>query len=76
MSDQTSPSGDYPTTSRNRVKRQIRAAIRPLIPAISPGWDVIILARQPAANETFPQINAAIRALLKRAKLTDNENVN
>ncbi len=54
---------------RNRAKRQIRAAIHPLISRVSPGWDIIILARRPLARATFQQLETALQALFRRAKL-------
>jgi ribonuclease P protein component len=30
---------------RNRIKRQLRAACRQLLPEVTPGWDVVIVVR-------------------------------
>jgi ribonuclease P protein component len=54
---------------RNRVKRWLRAAVDPVLPAIVPGKDVILIARQPAAKSDFHQVNAALGSLLARAHL-------
>jgi ribonuclease P protein component len=61
---------------RNRAKRQIRAALFPLLVAIQPGWDVIILARRPIVGATTSQIYEAIAGLLRRSRLLQEVNVN
>ncbi len=57
---------------RNRAKRLIRAALHPLASELSPGWDVILLARQPMALATFQQVQDALRNLVERAHLRKN----
>jgi ribonuclease P protein component len=54
---------------RNRAKRLLRESIRPLIPAIEPGWDLILIARQSLAQATLQQTMAALNSLLLRADL-------
>ena len=54
---------------RNRAKRQIRETIRPLISGIQPGWDILLLARQPMSTANSKIINTAIQSLLRRANL-------
>jgi ribonuclease P protein component len=54
---------------RNRAKRLIRAALMPLLGEISPGWDIVILARQPLASADVHQTSFALRKILKRANL-------
>ncbi|MEW6718617.1 MAG: ribonuclease P protein component [Chloroflexota bacterium] len=54
---------------RNRVKRQLRAALHPLLPHIPPGWDIILLARRPITQSSFKEIQAAVVSLLRRANL-------
>jgi ribonuclease P protein component len=61
---------------RNRAKRQIRAALHPLLVNIQPGWDMIIIARQPIVGATTSQIHAAIAGLLRRTRLLQEVNVN
>jgi ribonuclease P protein component len=61
---------------RNQSKRQIREMIRPLIPSINPGWDIIILARRPIANAAHSEISSAVNVLLERADLLNDLNVN
>jgi len=54
---------------RNRAKRWIREAVRPLIPNIEPGWDIIIVARRPITNANFQICQSALNDLLNRAQL-------
>ena len=54
---------------RNRAKRLIREALRPLTVDIVPGWDVVFLARQPISGATFEEVQAASVSLLRRAHL-------
>ncbi len=57
---------------RNRAKRRIREAVRPLIPSISPGWDIIFLARSPMQTAAFQSIQAAVQETLLRAGLLNH----
>jgi len=54
---------------RNRAKRQIREIVRPLIPEIQSGWDIVFIARSKITNADFHEIKTAIHSLLKRASL-------
>ncbi|MBI5029564.1 MAG: ribonuclease P protein component [Chloroflexi bacterium] len=56
-------------TVRNRAKRLMREAIRPRLPNIAPGWDLILIARSGVGMATFQEVNTAIGILLQRAKL-------
>ncbi|MBN1936748.1 MAG: ribonuclease P protein component [Anaerolineae bacterium] len=58
---------------RNRVKRVLREAVRQRLPDIEPGWDVVVIARHPAREASFEQINQAIVDVLKRAHLSPLE---
>jgi ribonuclease P protein component len=61
---------------RNRTKRRIRETIRPLTPAITPGWDIILLARRPLATADYSTISSAVQGLLERAGLLNELHVN
>jgi len=61
--------------NRNRVKRQIRAALHPLLDSIQPGWDMMILARRPIVGATTSQIHDAVTGLLRRSRLLQEINV-
>jgi ribonuclease P protein component len=52
---------------RNQVKRRLREAVRALGPL--PGWDVVVIARAPAAQADYWSLLAALRSLLGRAGL-------
>jgi ribonuclease P protein component len=54
---------------RNRVKRRVRELLRDRLAELTPGWDVVISARPPAAGATFAELGAAIDQLLSRARL-------
>jgi len=54
---------------RNRAKRLLREAMRMLLPAIRPGWDLILIARQPLPGATYQQVQAALSQLIRRADL-------
>jgi ribonuclease P protein component len=54
---------------RNRAKRLVRSALQPHLPAITPGWVVVLIARRPMENAGFAQTQAALLALLRRARL-------
>jgi ribonuclease P protein component len=54
---------------RNRAKRLLREALRPLIPNITPGWDILLLSRRPLAEATYQDTQEALIIVLKRAHL-------
>lgn len=54
---------------RNRVKRLLREAIRPNLPGIEAGWDVVFIARSPISDARFQNVQQAVETLLRRACL-------
>jgi ribonuclease P protein component len=54
---------------RNRAKRLLRESMRALIHVLRPGWEIVLIARQPLAEATLPQVQAALSQLLRRADL-------
>lgn len=54
---------------RNRVKRLLREAAR--LSSVREGWDVVVVARPPAAKTRFPEMRAALEVLLRRAQVLD-----
>jgi ribonuclease P protein component len=54
---------------RNRVKRLMRESIRLRLPRISGGWDVLVIARIPARQASFEQLDRAVGHLLEEASL-------
>ncbi|AFZ13585.1 ribonuclease P protein component [Crinalium epipsammum PCC 9333] len=54
---------------RNRIKRQIRAAIRQLLPRISPGLLVVIVVRPTASECVYVEILRELEQLLVEAEV-------
>jgi ribonuclease P protein component len=56
---------------RNRIKRQLREAVRLRMAEVSPGWDVIFIARRPIRDARYEQMDRACARLLRRAHLLE-----
>jgi ribonuclease P protein component len=54
---------------RNRAKRLMREAVRPLLPDLLPGWDVILIARPPLLAAPLQDIRQALKSLFRRAQI-------
>jgi ribonuclease P protein component len=54
---------------RNRAKRLLRSLVQPYLPVLRNGWDLVLIARQPMLEASFPHLQVAFRTLLQRAKL-------
>jgi len=54
---------------RNRAKRLLREAMRPLIPAIVSGLDLILIARPGLASASLEETRQALLTLLQRAQI-------
>jgi ribonuclease P protein component len=59
---------------RNRVRRRLKEIIRSI--SIKPGWDIIIIARVPAAEADFQNLSDTVVKLLAKAGLVTGENEN
>ena len=59
------------SVTRNRVRRLMREAAR--LTPVKVGWDIVLIARKPAATASFHQIREAVRDLVRRAGLTGQE---
>lgn len=57
---------------RNRAKRLLRAAIQPLLPRLSSGWDLILIARPGIIQTQTNEVQQVLEVLLQRAKLIEN----
>jgi ribonuclease P protein component len=55
--------------NRNRAKRLLRAAITPLLPDITPGVDLALIARKSILDVKSPQVQEALTKSLRKAKL-------
>ena len=54
---------------RNRAKRLLREAMRPLIPSIVSGLDLILIARPGLTAATLEETRQALLTLLQRAQI-------
>jgi ribonuclease P protein component len=54
---------------RNRAKRLLREAMRPLLPALGPGWELILIARPGTLAAPLEDIRQALGGLMLRAGL-------
>jgi ribonuclease P protein component len=52
---------------RNKIKRRLREILRQM--DLPPGWDIIIIARNPAANADYTVLGKSVGNLLIRAGL-------
>lgn len=55
--------------TRNRAKRLLREAMRPLIPNVTSGLDLILIARPGLVSATLEETRQAVLTLLQRAKI-------
>jgi ribonuclease P protein component len=60
---------------RNRAKRLLREALRPILTQLRPGWKIVVISRKPILAATLPEIQTSLRKLLTRANvlITNNE---
>lgn len=54
---------------RNRVKRLLREAIRLHCDLISPGWDVVLIARKGIVGADYGTVERSVTALLGLMRL-------
>ena len=54
---------------RNRAKRLLREAMRPLLTSLASGWDLVLIARPSLVSATLEDTRSALLALLQRAKI-------
>ena len=54
---------------RNRIKRRLREIIRLQQESIQPGWDIVLIARQPIRSADYQEMESACARLLRRAQL-------
>jgi len=59
------------SVQRNRIKRLIREAFR-LSNGISPGNDIVVIARKPSVDLKYSQVKNSLNHLLRRAKLLES----
>ena len=56
--------------ARNRVKRRMREAVRLHMTRIQPGWDCVLIARNPIRDAKYGEVDRACARLFRRASLT------
>jgi ribonuclease P protein component len=54
---------------RNRLKRLLSETIRPLLPELTPGWDIVLSARKDILTADLHTLEQDIPVLLRRARL-------
>ena len=54
---------------RNRAKRLLREAMRPLLPALPRGWELVLIARPGMLKASLEDTRLALQGLLLRAGL-------
>ena len=54
---------------RNRVKRVLRAVVRQYLPALLPGFDVVVISRPAIAGQPFAAVDAVLRRQLQLARV-------
>lgn len=59
---------------RNRAKRLLREAMRPLLPDLLPGWDLILIARPALPSKSLQEIRRVLTSLLHRAQIISLSN--
>jgi ribonuclease P protein component len=54
---------------RNKAKRLLREAMRPLLPDLPPGWDLVLIARSALLSTSLQEIRRVLISLLRRAQI-------
>jgi ribonuclease P protein component len=55
--------------ARNRVRRRLREILRHAMPNLGTGWDLVLVARPPAAEASFGALRQAALDALGRAQV-------
>jgi ribonuclease P protein component len=64
----TVPRALGPAVRRNRIRRRIREALRVVLGAIAPHWDIVINPRRSVFDAPFSALEAEVRELVNRCK--------
>jgi len=59
---------------RNRAKRLLREAMRPLLPDLLPGWDLVLIARSALIPTSLQETRKVLTSLLRRAQIISLSN--
>lgn len=60
---------------RNRAKRLLREAVRPMLPGIASGWELVLIARPGILTASLEDTRYALNGLLLRAGLIPENDV-
>jgi ribonuclease P protein component len=60
--------------ARNRVRRVLQEAARPLVPNIKSGYSVVVVARAKAGGASFAAVSAALKTAFDRLGVLDAGN--
>lgn len=58
--------------TRNRVRRRLRAVVQEVHPHLLPGHDIALIARSPAADQSYRAIREAVITIMQRAGLWES----
>jgi len=58
---------------RNRAKRLLREAVRPFMPSLASGWNLILIARPALVSASLLDTRDALITLLQRAKILPSD---
>lgn len=56
---------------RNRIKRQIRAALRQMLPRLAPGWHLVVVVHHGALECNYAEFLRELEQLLVEAEVLD-----
>lgn len=56
---------------RNKVKRRMKEAFRMMMPEVKKGYNLVFIARESAATETYHDLEKNMRYLLKKTGLLE-----
>lgn len=65
----TAARGIGTAVNRNRAKRLLRESMRPMLPRLARGWNMVLIARPSLASASLADIRSALAGLLQRAGL-------
>lgn len=60
-------------TDRNRIKRRLREGLRPYLPHLKEGYEVVVLARASARVVSPQELRADLQSTLRRAQLINED---
>lgn len=60
---------DKRATVRNRLKRRTREALRPLVPSMALGFEIVVFPRLPIDTMVFADVKKLVADVMKRARL-------